>query len=231
MFVFVKIKNNDVFNPPFGKEDDTMPLSRLSRILLLLTLAVGMILSCASCRAAENSWSPAGFKLASSDVVDYKLWVPEDWTVDLSTGVTSAYYSKTDRSNVTLVAFSLSGRNDIPTPSDEDTRSDAVKKFWDGYSADLLQTFPDLTYADDAAADGTRIVMDSVSARKFVYTATVTGTKYQFMQTITVHNDYVYIFTYTAIPEVYESHVEDVNNILRYFSFDGSTMGENSMIS
>ena len=178
-------------------------------------------------------------KKVSNEIVDYDLYFPNSWVTDLSTGVISGYVSNTDRSNVTMMAFNLENENLYMT----------VDEYWEKYEAELLATFPDMTYVrTDAASDtdtsmsaadsestakesdeadidseqkGEDTLLGSQPAKKYVYTATITGTQYQFMQVICIHKTIAYVFTYTAIPTVYSKHLEEVNEILLNFSFKG----------
>ena len=62
----------------------------------------------AACGKTEEFEAPVGMKLASDTaVVDYCLFVPESWVVDLSTGVTSAYHSIADPSSLTVNVYGV----------------------------------------------------------------------------------------------------------------------------
>lgn len=209
------------------------------------TLSVLCALLCAfslfSC--GKDSWVPAGMKLVSTDAVDYTMYVPEDWTVDISTGVVSAYVSNTDRSNVTMAAFNLSDDNSTMT----------ALEYWDKYEADLIATFPDMQYispdsingdsetteavtdaetsaeTDAAGMDSTdtgragnpvSTVLDNVAAYKYYYTATVTGSEIEYMQLVAVRGGVAYILTYTSTPANFSKYLEDIEKIITNFSFN-----------
>ena len=204
-------------------------------LLLLLIICSLLFTGCSN----DDGWHPAGMKKVSNEIVDYDLYFPNSWVTDLSTGVISGYVSNTDRSNVTMMAFNLENENLYMT----------VDEYWEKYEAELLATFPDMTYVrTDAASDtdtsmsaadsestakesdeadidseqkGEDTLLGSQPAKKYVYTATITGTQYQFMQVICIHKTIAYVFTYTAIPTVYSKHLEEVNEILLNFSFKG----------
>lgn len=191
-------------------------------------------LTAAGCSKKEN-WIPAGMKLASSDAVDYILYVPDSWTVDISTGVLSAFVSGVDRSNITMIAFNLEGDDTYLTP----------QQYWDKQEPQLIATFPDLTYIDptaepeDTAASDTAAevetapaendharnnnpvtaVVAETNAAKYYYTATVTGTTYEYMQVVWIRGGIAYMLTYTAIPDNFQSHLEDVDRILEHISY------------
>ena len=160
------------------------------------------------CSSGSDSWHPAGMKLASSEDADYKMWVPESWTVDMSTGITSAYAGSGDYSNVSVTAQNLSGEQNYLTPSE----------YWEIYKTDLEATFPDIAYDEDTEG-GISLLLDENAAMKYSYTATVTGTEFHFISVVCIRSGTVYLITYTAQPTIYENHLEEVQNILDNFSF------------
>lgn len=117
-------------------------------------------------------------------------------TPDTSTDATSAVESVSD----TLA----DGLPDITT----------VTEYWAYYESQFKATFPDLTYS----VKGENVMMAGLKAQKYVYTASVTGTAYQFMQVVALKAGTVYIFTYTSTKDVFDSHLEEVNAILGYIS-------------
>lgn len=177
--------------------------------LLCAAAAAAVCLSVfTGCSSGSDSWHPAGMKLASSEDADYKMWVPESWTVDMSTGITSAYAGSGDYSNVSVTAQNLSGEQNYLTPSE----------YWEIYKTDLEATFPDIAYDEDTEG-GISLMLDENAAMKYSYTATVTGTEFHFISVVCIRSGTVYLITYTAQPAIYENHLEEVQNILDNFSF------------
>lgn len=176
----------------------------LKRSLALIIFAV-VLLSFVSC--TKDAYAPVGMKrITNKDVVDYTMYVPVEWTEDISTGIVTAYYSAKDRSNISMMAFDLAGDNTGMSP----------EEYWADYKEDFTATFSDM----EMVSDGESVLVDKIAAKKYVYTATVTGVQYKFMQVITITNATVYVFTYTSTPEYYDSHVEAVNEILSYIEFN-----------
>ena len=75
-------------------------LHKAAAFSLCIMLAAGSVFTLAACKNSEDTWQPAGMKLASSEDADYRLWIPESWTVDMSTGIKSAYVSSADLYNI-----------------------------------------------------------------------------------------------------------------------------------
>lgn len=181
---------------------------RIFSLLCAAAAAAVCLSGFTGCSSGSDSWHPAGMKLASSEDADYKMWVPESWTVDMSTGITSAYAGSGDYSNVSVTAQNLSGEQNYLTPSE----------YWEIYKTDLEATFPDIAYDEDTEG-GISLMLDENAAMKYSYTATVTGTEFHFISVVCIRSGTVYLITYTAQPAIYENHLEEVQNILDNFSF------------
>ena len=69
--------------------------------------AAGLILAGALCGCGNpaDNFAPKEFKKISPENAGYVLYVPDSWTADISTGVTTAYVSAKDRSNISFMAF------------------------------------------------------------------------------------------------------------------------------
>ena len=129
----------------------------MKKILSLIIASVMCILCFASCSNADD-YVPAGYKKASNDNADYDLFVPAGWTVDMSTGVTTAYAS--DRSNISFVGFELddtiisfdpvtTGGEESSESGDEDKDAEDIKTvddYWKYYESTFSSTFSDMEY-------------------------------------------------------------------------------------
>ncbi len=168
----------------------------------MLLLTAVLLFSLAGC--SEDKYVPIGMKAISSDIIDYKIYIPTEWTADLSAGVVSAYYSDTDHSSINVTAFQL------------DSAETTASEFWKSYEEALKQTISELEYVVEAET----MLWDGKGAEKYVYTGKLAGSEYKFMQVLMVTSGTVYIFTYTSTPELYDSHIEDVNKIIENMSFE-----------
>ena len=171
----------------------------------IIALAIALVLASAllfSCGKANSGTAPMGFKEISNDGVTYDLYVPDEWTADISTGVTSAYYSGRDPSNISMMAFEL------------DRTFTGVADYWASYEPDLKAMFPDLEYTDQS-----EVTLDGVPAMQYIYTGTLSDLTYKIMQLVAIKDNTIYIFTYTATVDKYDTHIEDVIAMLDYFCF------------
>lgn len=164
---------------------------------LIIIFILALLTAC-----GESGSAPMGFKEISDEALTYHFYVPDEWTSDLSTGVTCAYYSGRDPSSISVTAFEL------------DTSITGIDDYWALSEAEFKQVFPDMEYVD--ISDCT---LDGVGAKQYTYTASLGEDSYKFMQVVSIRNNQVYIITYTALAENYDQHIEDVIAMLDYFDF------------
>ena len=179
---------------------------RIISLFLVLALSVVFFSSCGK----ADSDAPAGMKLASDPAINhYNLYVPTAWTVDMSTGITSAYVSSVDKSNIS-VSYG------VPTES-------TVKDFWENNKAHYESVFEEFTVIEE----GENSKLGEYDAARYNYTAKYEGKEYQFLQYITIRGAYVFIFTYTAENEEnevlgyipFDKNLEEVMKIVEEFEF------------
>lgn len=200
-------------------------MKKISILVFSLLLCLSVLTAC----GGKDDFVPAGFQRISADEASYRLYVPDDWTAALSTGVTTAYVSDSDRSNVSFIVFELddsiinvevggteAASTDtavtVDPESGEVPKITTVEEYWAYYESEFLKTFSDMTYS----AKGENLLVSGEAAKKYVYTATVTGQSYEFMQVVTIKDGAVYILTYTATVDNFDKHLEDVNEIIGY---------------
>ncbi|MBQ7499962.1 MAG: hypothetical protein IJT91_03615 [Clostridia bacterium] len=184
---------------------------KIFRLSAALILAAVMLLS-SSCGAGSDGDVPTGMKKIEMDIDDYSFFVPQGWTEDLATGVASAYLP--DNSNVSVMTIRL----------DKDTPD--IDSYWKKTEEDFKSTFG--TGFEYVGENPQNVLFGGVDARKYVYTASVTGTEYKFMQVVCMRQSstllqsysYAYVFTYTAETDKFDGHLDDVEDMLANFRFN-----------
>ena len=157
----------------------------------------------AACGKTEEFEAPVGMKLASDTaVVDYCLFVPESWVVDLSTGVTSAYHSIADPSSLTVNVYGV----DASIPDAET------------YFKTYEKTFADV-FGDMQNVASSNLLLDGNNAMQYEYSASFGGTNYSLLQVICLKNGFAYVLTYTSSADNFERHIEDVQAAVGAFRF------------
>lgn len=168
------------------------------RILLCLLLAA-FAFSLAACSDKGEYAPPAGYVLASNEDADYCLFVPDEWTVDMSTAAAGAYYSGSDPSSVSVMAWEL-----------EHTDT-TIDEWWETNKTDI-----DLVFADVEVVAEENTTLDELYAKRYTYTAALGEHTYKFMQEAAIKDGSVYVFTYTSLADNYDSHIDEVEEILSF---------------
>ena len=177
--------------------------------VLLICMFVFALASCGSDSAGTGD-VPTGMKPLSNDITDYVIYIPQDWTPDVSTGVVSAMAY--DRTNV----------NVIEVTADEDVNS--VDDFFADYEVQLKDMLKDYKLETDPV----NTKLGGFDAKEYIYSGSIGGSVYKYRQVISlvnksfagITNDYrVYMITYTATEDLYDTHTEEVDKIINSFSF------------
>ena len=170
----------------------------MKRIISILLTAV-ICFALASC--AIDSEAPEGMQRASNDKVAYVLWVPQTWSLGAASEYASAYYSVDDPSNVSVFFFAPEGNM-------------TVEEYWKSFEEEYKETFPTLELVESSTT-----LLGERAAGKYVFTATVSGDDYKFMQYIAEYGGMIYTLTYTAPIDKYDLHTQEVEAIANNFKF------------
>ena len=192
--------------------------------LLLLFFVLSMCLCLFACGDDEI---PDGMQLASdTDIVDYKLFVPEFWTVYKSgNATTQAYVSDQDetRTNVLVMQWNVT----------ENTST--IDKWWEEeYKPQVFKAGTLKEYSiekNKEGQEGSAFTLDGKAAKRYTYTGRIAETffKYDVVACITGGSIYVIQFTYMQDKELtdgkptfsaQETYAEDIQKILDNFRFE-----------
>ena len=166
---------------------------------MILTVVL-LVCAMSSCSQA-NTDIPDGMKIASSDKIEYVMYVPSSWICDSTSGVSEAYVSESGRPNVTVTSYSYD--TEMTPSSYFEACEEEYKDILDGY--ELLES--------------TERKVGDRAAISYVYTASVDGVQVKIMQTVYDYNGMMYSFTYTALEERFDAHLDDVEDMLDAFRF------------
>ena len=189
----------------------------MKRFLLILISAV-MCLCLFSCSKDEDV--PQGMKLASdTDIVDYKLFVPESWIVsEADRGATQAYVSEGDRTNVLVMQWNIT----------ENTRT--VDQWWEKeYKPQVFASGAIQDYK--IVSEGVGTTLDKKEAKSYTYTGRIGDAffRYDLIACVTQGSIYVVQFTYMqdlmaeegAAPSYSsaDTHKDAIQSIIDNFKF------------
>ena len=171
----------------------------MKKAILIIIAAIFLLLA-AGCGSSDV---PDGMIRASVEADSFDFFVPNGWTVNNGTGTASAFYSTSDKSNVSFIAM-VAG-------SDMSDFDEYIEKA-DASFASTLSGYSGISERKE-------ITMCGQSAVSFEYRATADGNEYRFLQVVTFRGLNFYVFTYTALAEKYEDHLGDVEKIIENVRF------------
>ena len=153
-------------------------MKKIVALFISLAIVALLITSC-----GNNSYSvPTGMQIASdTEIVDYLLYVPKDWKVDMRTGVTTAYYSVNDPSNISVTMSTLG------------SQVGGLDAYFEEHLKTLEEVFDVIGDVESA-----NLILSNEAANQYVYSAKFDGVEYKFWQVICIHSGRVYTVTYSS---------------------------------
>ncbi len=189
------------------------------KIAAIFLAVVICILALTSCK--DKNGVPSGMTEVVSEYTDFRLFVPENWTPDVTTGFVSA--QTLDKSNISVQVLTTQGiassDNDAGyTIKYNDVTYAGVSKFFeDYYFSSLSQTLSGVKLEEQYTSG--QSLGENTYACKYIYTVSADGTDYKIMQLLAPRANKIYVFTYTATAENFASHTDDVEKITENFIF------------
>jgi len=181
----------------------------MKKIISLLLIFAMLTLAFSACGETDTG-VPDGMKLVENDKNTYKLFVPENWVVNITDGVSGAYVTQ-DNSNISLMIMTAS------------QNYQSLESFCQKYYKDMEATFQNVSEREEYTENQK---FGELPALKYVFTIGAEASdeepnavQYKYMQIFALDQskNQVYIFTYTAIAENYAAHLDDVNRIAAEF--------------
>lgn len=144
--------------------------------------------------------APDGMQLSSLEGEPFKLFVPDSWTVNTSSGISCAHNSAIDKSMVSARYF---------TPASESTTLD---EYIAQLSLDYAQTLELFNLVSNAPS-----VLGGNDAKMLIFTAKHEGRDYTFRQIITRHGGDFVLLTFYCPTELYEDNSSQFDSIASAF--------------
>ena len=108
----------------------------MKKIISIVCALLCVSLLLGACSKSEDG-APDGMKQASSDNVDYIMYVPENWKVDKSELYTSAFYSSADATSISAAANGVAA-------------DETVETWWDGFYEKFASVYSDCSEPESA---------------------------------------------------------------------------------
>lgn len=144
---------------------------------------------------------PAGMQIASGSEVEYLLFVPSSWKVNLSETVCTA--NAPDGSSISVVPYLPSGEGI------------SVMEYFEK-SEEMMQKTSGGRYTRLSESE---ITIGGGKALQYEYEYTVGGVTYRYLQVVVGYRNMIYNLTYTALPQNFEANRADVESMIAAFLF------------
>ena len=144
---------------------------------------------------------PEGMQIASSDEVEYFLFVPSNWSANMTTAPNAA--TAPDGSFVSVISYLPSGEGI------------SVREYFEK-SEEMMQTTSGGYYARLSEKE---ITIGGGNALQYEYEYAVGDVTYRYLQVIVGYKSMIYSLTYTALPQNFEANRADVEAIIAAFTF------------
>lgn len=171
-------------------------MKKIIALFLLLVMALGMV----SC--GDEVEPPTGFQLASVDSAPFYLYVPNTWTSNASSGISSAYCSTGGR--VLVSAFAKVNEENI-----------SLEQF----TAQTLESFLRTLDSFELTTKMEEAVLGSYAAYRFGYKATSGDKPMEFLTYVSEYVDGFTVLTYSAEQSFFETYALDFSDIVSKFTF------------
>ena len=158
----------------------------MKKILVLML----MLALCLCFVACDEDEIPEGMMLASdTEIVDYTMYVPLNWTVSNS-GTTTQAYSNVDRTNINIAQWDYTG-------SIEDWWENEYKK--QVFEAGAVKEAEVLKNKD--GSEGKNYTLNGKAARQYDYTAKIADTFFKYVVIACKNNGSIYVLHITYMQD------------------------------
>ena len=179
------------------------------KVLLLLSLCA-LLLATVSCAASTDPNAPEGMKLATAAGDEFRLYVPSVWTENTAYGISGAYFTLSEASNVSVVKYDVAPEGDV-----EGSR---LEWFWENYCLLAVEqvAIGDVTrYEDDTEST----LLGACNAMRFHVSATMKGAKTHVVHVVTENKGGFFVLTYTVTDNLYASLLGNLDSMIEAFEF------------
>lgn len=176
----------------------------MKKVLSVLIVCILLCTVFVSCKKDEIDMPPYTQLASDPSIVDFYLFVPDNWTVEMSTGTAMAYVSVNDPTNISATLAQLTSAD----------KEDPIGTYFASFSKQFSDAFGEPQNLETA-----NLLLDGQNARQYIYTATFGGIEYKFWQVICIRQGRVYTVTYSSTTDNFEKHAADMQEALGNFRF------------
>lgn len=177
------------------------------KVLLLFSLCA-LLLATVSCAASTDPNAPEGMKLATAAGDEFRLYVPSVWTENTAYGVSGAYFTLSEASNVSVVKYDVEGG----------VEEGRLQWFWSNYCLPAVEqaAIGEVTRHED---DTESTLLGACNAMRFHVSATMKGAKTHVVHVVTENKGGFFVLTFTVTDNLYASLLANLDSMIEAFEF------------
>ena len=146
--------------------------------------------------------TPEGMKLVTGNDVAYRFFAPTTWVVGNAEAAALVYASEGDYSNVSIMGYTAPDGY-------------SVANYWEDTEKYYKDVFKDYTPTGGLSES----TMGGKRATVYEYTYSLGGVTYKCRQAICVYGYMIVVMTYTALPENYDTHLDEAVQMQNALTF------------
>lgn len=176
-------------------------------IAMLLTAAcIFSTLAFTACTKETMGGHPVGKLELKNDAVNYKFYYPDTWQTQMNNGMVCLYVSANDPSNVSVTQFGLG------------EQFSTLDEYISQLPGNFMQQW-NAVFGNTDFGTPSDIKLGGADAKQYIYEVTIDGIDYKYMQVFALYNQSVYTLTYAARTQLFDTHLQNVNEIIESFEF------------
>lgn len=195
-------------------------IKKAAAVILLLALTVSVLASCTVERSFPGA--PKGMRPCNDGSQGVIVYVPANWGVDTSTGIPTAYFTKTESTMLTLVT--------VPAAEWQGGKADkTVPQYWEEQKVKFasMKDFSVIRASEEAKDDlyFTDVIAENRQLFEYRYTFKMpqqtSELTYKFAQAFFVDpaSNALHIVTYSSLEPYFDSHLEELSEIYKNLKF------------
>ena len=191
---------------------------RILLYLLAALLLLGTMFSAVSCSSHEDTLVPEGMQSATTYGATYRLYVPTTWSLKILPGISGAYYNIAQQSAVSVAEYPIDDALAAELAALDENTTRIGYYFEKTIFAQIQQMATgDVTRHEE---DCIATTLGGANARQYHASANVSGEGFHFFHVIAEKDNRFYVFSFTAIEDLYTRCMEDVQKMLEHFIFE-----------
>ena len=194
-------------------------MKRVYKTAMLLLCLSALLLASVSCSGPTDPSIPEGMKSATAAGDEFRLYVPSVWTVNTAYGVSGAYFTMSEASNVSVVKYEITAEMEAAMEAAGAVDGARLDWYWESVCLDAVEQVALGGSLEKKTDDTESVLLGACNAKRFHVTATVRGETLHFVHVITENKGGFFVLTFTATDNLYAALLDNLASMIDKFEF------------